>query len=96
MTYTKTFTLCDNVDIRVHCLGVQLDTECGVEYDEDYTKIELIIGEQVVELEGEIDTEIQERIFKMTGAIDAPDGAYEDEEKEMIVLGADLEDKILG
>jgi hypothetical protein len=95
MTYTKTFTLCDNVDIRVHCLGVQLDTECGVEYDEDYTKIELIIGEQAVELEGEIDPEIQERIFKMAGAIDAPDGAYDDE-GEMVVLGVDLEDKILG
>jgi len=86
--YTKTFALCDNVDIRVHCLFVESDTPNGIEYDEEHEDIELLIGNQVVKLEGEILEGIWEEICSMVTNIDTPDGMQDDEDetKEAIVF----------
>ena len=77
--YTKTFALCDNVDVRVHCRFVELDTACGIEYDEEYNDIELLIGDQVVKLEGEIVNDIFDAICDSATNIDAPDGSGDDD-----------------
>jgi hypothetical protein len=86
-TYTKTFALCDNVDIRVHCRFVELNTACGIEYDEEHEDIELLIGNQVVKLEGDIPEDIWEYIRSAVSLIDTPDGMDdEDETKESTVF----------
>jgi hypothetical protein len=87
-SYTKTFALCDNVDIRVHCQFVELNTQCGIEYDEEHEEVELLIGNQVVKLEGEILEGIWEEICSMVCNIDTPDGMDDDEDetKEDIVF----------
>jgi hypothetical protein len=86
--YTKTFALCDNVDIRVHCLFVESDTPNGIEYDEEHEDIELLIGNQVVKLEGDIPEDIWEYIRSAVSLIDTPDGMQDDEDetKEAIVF----------
>ncbi len=86
--YTKTIALCDNVDIRVHCLFVESDTPNGIEYDEEHEDIELLIGDQVVKLEGDIPEDIWEYIRSAVSLIDTPDGMNDDENetKETIVF----------
>jgi hypothetical protein len=84
--YTKTFALCDNVDVRVHCRFIELNTACGIEYDEEYNDIELLIGDQVVKLEGEIVSAIFESICDSVTNIDAPDGAGDDYEDRDDIL----------
>lgn len=91
-SYTKTFALCDNVDIRVHCTFVELNTSNGHDYDEEYDDIELVIGNQVVKLEGEILDDIYENIIYAVSNIDCPDHCHEDEEQPeaVIYLGKEL------
>lgn len=85
--YTKTFALCDNVDVRVHCETTKHDYGYGVEYDEEYLDVELIIGKQVVKLEGEIPYEIDCAICKIVDGIDAPDGVENARATELKPLG---------
>jgi len=92
-SYTKTFALCDNVDIRVHCLFFESDTPNGIEYDEEYQDVELLIGNQVVKLEGDIQEGIWEYIRSTVSLIDTPDGmGDEDETKEAIVFELESEE----
>jgi len=87
-SYTKTFALCDNVDIRVGCYSIERHTLDGFDVDEDYEGVELLIGNQVVKLEGEILEGIWEEICSMVCNIDTPDGMDDDEDetKEDIVF----------
>lgn len=91
-TYTKTFALCDNVDIRVHCRHIELNTPNGTEYDEEHNDIELVIGNRVVKLEGEILDGIYEEIIYSVSNIDCPDHCHEDDdEKEAVIfLGKEI------
>lgn len=87
-TYTKTFALCDNVDVRVHCRLVT--RVCGLEMDDDelYDSVELVIGDQVVKLEGELEDNIRDAICTHACDMDYPDGVeYDDEEEADFILG---------
>ncbi len=95
-SYTKTFALCDNVDIRVHCQFVELNTPCGIEYDEEHEDVELLIGNQVVKLEGEIHEDIWEEIRLIVMNIDTPDGMNDDEDETKETTVFELESAEVG